>query len=463
MKFRGLTAIAMLVVFAMGCGTTKKIEKTYPPAPSWVNNRPISSEYYVGVGSAKKTLDMNQTMQTAKQNALADMASDISVNISTNSILSTFDYNQNFSEDFSKTVKAQAEQDLEGYETVGNYEDQNNYYVYFRLSKSSYQKLKEERKAKAVTKALDLFDKGFNAEKSGDVRFSLISYIKALEPLKPYFADPLQVQYQGKEIYLGNEISKEINRILSAVRIDVNSKQVRAKQGQQLPAGTLDFKVLYANNAPLSGFTLSGSYTEKPLRNSKVQTDNNGIASFSLDAIRSNKNLETITATLNIEEIVNEATTDFMLRKLASRFRVPEAAISINVIKPTFFISSSESNLENKLSNSPLMEGLRKKLIEGGYAINNKESDADYRIAVKATTQTKGEVGTYKQTSLNATISVKDKIGAELYIKQIDNIIGSHFDYAQAGIEAYKEATKKVENTISREIFEMVVKGRSSY
>ncbi|HCT30351.1 MAG TPA: hypothetical protein DIW31_06380 [Bacteroidales bacterium] len=463
MKLRILALIVTLALLAGGCGTTKKIEKTYPPAPSWVKNRPVSSEYYVGVGSAKKTLDMNQTMQTAKQNALADMASDISVNISSNSILSTFDYNQNFSEDFTKTVKAQAEQDLEGYETVGNYEDQGNYWVYFRLSKTAYQKIKEERRAKAITKALDLFDKANVSEKTGDIRFAFINYIKALEPIKPYFTDPLQVQYQGKEIFLGSEISKEINKILTSIKIDAGNKQIKVKQGQQPPSGTFDFKVTYVNGTQLSGFTLSASYTEKPLRNSKVQTDNNGIASFSIDAVRSNKNLETITATLNIEGIANEATTDYLLRKLVNRYRVPEASISIIVIKPVFYIISNESNLEKKLNNNPVSEGLKRKIIESGYSITNKEADADYSISVTATTKNKGETGTYKQTALNATISVKDKSGAELYIKQIDNIIGSHFDYAQAGLEAYKEATKKVENSISREIVEMVVKGKVSY
>lgn len=464
MKVKILTLIAAFAIIANGCSSSKKVEKTYPPTPSWVNNRPVSSDYYVGVGSAKKTLDMNQTIQSAKQNALADMASDISVNISTNSLLSTFEYNQSFSEDFSKTIKAQAEQDLEGYETMGNYEDKDNYWVYFRLSKSAYQKIKEERRAKAITKALDLFDKANSSEKSGDVRFALINYIKALEPLKPYFSDPLQVQYQGSDIYLGSEISKGINKILSSIKLDVNNRQLKVKQGQSVPSNSLDFKVIYTNNStPLSGFTVSAAYTEKPLRVSKVQTDNSGVASFNIDAIRSNKTLETLTATLSIESIVNEATTDYMLRKLASRFRTPDASISINIVKPIFIITSNETNLENKLSNNPISEGLKRKLIESGYTFTDKEVDADYRISILASTKNKGEAGNYKQTSLNATISVKDKSGSELYIKQIDNITGSHFDYAQAGIEAYKEATKKVENTISREIIEMVVKGKSSY
>lgn len=463
MKLKNTITIISIAILFISCGGPKKVEKTYLPAPDWVKTRPISSSYYIGIGSAINTADINQTQQTAKQNALADMASDISVNISTNSLLSTFENNLSFTEDFSKTIKAQAEQDLEGYETVGNYEDQNNYYVYFRLSKTEYQRIKEERKSKAVTKALDLYDKGISAEKSGDVRLAIISFIKALEPLKPYFADPLQAQYQGKDIYLGNEISKEVTQVLSSIRIVASNQLIKVKQGQLLPAGLLEFKVTYKNGQPLNGLTLLGTYTEKPLRNSKVQTDNNGLASFTVDAIRSIKNTETLNAALDLESIANEATTDFILRKLFNRFRAPEAVITINVIKPLFYITSNESNLDNRLNPAPICEGLKRKILEGGYSTTDKEMEADYRISITAITKSKGEAGNYKQTSLNATISIKDKSGLEVYTKQIDNIIGAHFDYQQAGLEAYKEAVKKVENTVSREIIEVVVKGKAVY
>jgi len=463
MTLKKVIAIIPLAILLIGCGGPKKIEKIYPPAPGWTSNRPTSSSYYVGIGSANKTADMNQTQQTAKQNALADMASDISLNISTNSLLSTFENNLGFTEDFSKTIKAQAEQDLEGYETVGSYEDQSSYWVYFRLSKTEYQRIKEERKSKAVTKALDLFDKGVAAENSGDVRLALLNFIKALEPIKPYFADPLQVQYQGNEIYLGNEISREISKVLSSINIMASNKLIKVKQGQLLPAGTLEFKVTGLNGQPLNGFTLSGTYTEKPLRNSKIQTDNNGLASFTVDAIRSNKNVETLNTTLSLENIANEATTDYVIRKLFTRFRAPEAAITINIIKPLFYFTSNESNLDNKLSPAPISESLKRKILEGGYTTTDKELDADYRISVTATTKSKGEAGSYKQTGLIATISVKDKSNAEVYSKQINNITGAHFDYLQAGTEAYKEAIKKVENAISREIIEVVVKGKAVY
>jgi hypothetical protein len=448
----------------LGCGGSKKVaEQPLKPAPAWVKSRPISSTYYVGIGSSIKMVDMNQTLQTAKQNALADLASDISVNISSNSLLSAFETNSGFTEDFSKTIKAQVEQDLEGYEVVDNYEDQGNYWIYFRLSKTEYQRIKEERKTKAITKSLDFFDKGVLADKAGDARIALVNLIKAMEPLKPYLSDPLQVNYQGSEIFLGNEIYSRISGVLSNIRIDSPNKLVNIKQGQIIPNGTLTFTVSGLNGKLLSGIPLYATYTEKPIRTSKVVTDVNGMASYTLDAIRSSKNNETLKAFINLEVIVNEATSDFTLRKLLTKLHTPEAAITINIIKPVFSITATETNLDEKVSSISLAEGLRRKIIEAGYSTTDKDSEADYQITINSSTKIKGESGNYKQTTLACRISVKDKTGMDIYTKQIDNVIGTHFDYQAAGIEAYKETSKKIDNSIAREIIDGVVKGKSAY
>ena len=57
--------------------------------PKWVKNRPVSSEYYIGVSVVSK--DVENYMQLAKNKALQDLASQISINISSNSVLHQFE------------------------------------------------------------------------------------------------------------------------------------------------------------------------------------------------------------------------------------------------------------------------------------------------------------------------------------------------------------------------------------
>ena len=86
-----------------------------------------------------------------------------------------------------------------------------------------------------------------------------------------------------------------------------------------------------------------------------------------------------------------------------------------------------------------------------------------YLIIIDASTVQISESNGYKQVALSATISVRSVDGMEVYRKTLDRVLGSHFDIEMAGRNAYAEATKRIENTIMREIIEVVVKGKSSY
>ena len=437
---------------------------TYTPPPTaapWVLSRPTSGTYYIGIGSSKKGADANQYQQTAKQNALADLASDIKINISSNSLLYAFEKNLNLKEDFSSTIKAQTEDQLEGYEMVDNWEDAENYWVYFRLSKAEYLRLKEERKNKAVAIALDFFEKAQSAKNNGELRMSLINLIKSTEPIKPYFSEPLQINFKGNEINLGNEIFNEMNSVLSAINIESLNKQIDIKQGQVIPLGLLDFKVTGANGKPIQNLAVVASYSEKPIRNNKIKTDSKGIAAFQVNAVSSGKGMEIFKVALNLEDISSEATNDFLIRKLFNRLQAPESSVNINIIKPSFFITSNEMNLETPLTPAQIAESLKRKILESGYTFVDKEADADYKIVVNASTKSKAANGSYKQTQLNAIVSVKDKSGAEVYSYIFDSITGSHFDYQTAGLEAYKTAVKRTEASVARELIEGVLKTKS--
>lgn len=456
-----LTIISLMIT---ACGTTKKVTQTpVAPPPSWVAARPTSTAYYIGIGSARKTADANQYMQAAKQNALADLSSDISISISSNSVLSAFETNLKMSEDFSSTIRTETQKDLEGYEVVETWENPTHYWVYYRLSKAEYQRIVDERKGRATTKSLDYFGKSQTNLREGDTRQAIVNLIKALEPIKPYFSDPLPVHYQGREIYLGNEIFQSLSSTIGSLGIAGDKPQLSVKLGQSIQPDQLTFKVSDANGRPLNGIPVAATYTEKPLRNSRVRTDIRGEASYLVDAIRSNRSIETFKVAIALEDMVNEATADYLIRRLVARFPAPEAVVVINIVKPVFFIASDEKNIGKPLAAMPLREAMKRKLLEAGLPVADREKDADYLVLITAATQAKGESGSYKHSALSGVVVVKDAKGAEVYLKPFDGITGSHFDHEAAGNEAIKEATKKIEGSIAREIIEGLVKGKVGY
>jgi hypothetical protein len=460
MQTRVFILLILAVVFS-SCGGSKKVAEV-PVSPGWVQARPTSQSYYVGIGSARKTNDPNGYMQTAKQNALADLASDISINISSNSVLSAFESQQRFFEDYSSTIKADAQKELEGYEIVDTWEDASNYWVYFHLSKDTYRKITDERKQKAAAKSLDFYDKALQNIDNGEIRVALVLLVKALEPIKPYFAETIMANYNGKEIFLGNEIIQSISSTLNKLSIK-GPYDLSVKMGKPVLQNQLQFSVQFDQQKYPKGIPLKATYTEKPIAQNRAITEANGIAGFGIDAVRSSKSSEKFKVVMDFEPIVSEATTDFTIRKILTRFNVPSFEVSLNIVKPTFCIQAIEKNIGKALNQNSLAEAVKRKLAESSMPIVSKASEADYVISIDASTVQVSESNGYKQAGLSATISVRSTDGLEIYRKSLDRVLGSHFDIEMAGKNAYGEASKKIENTIMREIIEVVVKGKSSY
>jgi len=453
--------LPILIGLLVGCAGSKKSAQV-PVSPEWVQARPTSHIYYVGIGSARKTADPNGYMQAAKQSALADLASDISINISSNSVLSAFETQQRFFEDYSSTIKADAQKELEGYEIVETWEDLANYWVYYRLSKDLYKKQVDEKKQKATAKSLDFYDKALKSIEQGDVRVGLVLLVKALEPIKPFFAETIMANYNGSDIFLGNEIIQRISSILNSLSI-TGSSDTKVKLGQPLTQKDLQFVVNYKENKLQKGIPLKANYSEKPIAQNRAVTDINGAAGFSIDAVRSSKPSEKFSVSMDFDVILFEATTDFAIRKILSRFNVPYTELIVSITKPSFHIASIEKNIGAVLSQNIISEAVKRKLVEAAMPIVLSSNEADFVINIDASTVQVSETGGYKQAALSTIISVTSSNGVEVYRKSLDRILGSHFDIEMAGKNAFVEASRKVENSVMREIIEVVVKGKSSY
>ena len=401
-------------------------------------------------------------MQAAKQSALADLASDISINISSNSVLSAFETQQRFFEDYSSTIKADAQKELEGYEIVETWEDLTNYWVYYRLSKDLYKKQVDEKKQKATAKSLDFYDKALKSIEQGDVRVGLVLLVKALEPIKPFFAETIMAKYNGSDIFLGNEIIQLISSTLNSLSI-TGSSDTKVKLGQPLTQKDLQFVVNYKANKLQKGIPIKANYSEKPIAQNRAVTDINGAAGFSIDAVRSSKPSEKFSVSMDFDVILYEATTDFAIRKILSKFNVPYTELVVNISKPSFHIASIEKNIGVALTQNIISEAIKRKLVEAAMPIVLSSNEADFVINIDASTVQVSETGGYKQAALSTIISVTSSNGVEVYRKSLDRILGSHFDIEMAGKNAFVEASRKVENSVMREIIEVVVKGKSSY
>lgn len=451
--------LPLISAILLGCGSSSKMAQT-PPTPSWVQGRPTQAGYYIGIGSARKTTPDYQ--QAAKQSALADLASDISVSISSQSVLNAFESQNYFSEDFRSSIRAEAQKELEGYEVVDTWEDQNTYWIYFRLSKETYKRMVEEKKAAAAAKSLDFYDKAIKALDANDAKSALLMLVKALEPIKPYFAETITTTYHDKQIFLGNEIITTLTNTLSSLTIS-GPKTVEVKLGWGIGSEQLTYSVNNNNGIPQRAMPLKVTYTERPLANNRIVTNQQGEASLSIDAVRSRKANENINIEIDFEAIVKEGTRDFAIGKILSRMKTPSAETRINIIRPKFYVTSDETNLGNPIERKPLADALKRKMLETGFPITDNRSEADYIINIAASTQKTGQAGQYVQVNLNLQLNVTNAAGKSVYTYTADRINASHFEAQTAGVNAYTNAAKRIESNIVEELIERIIKGDRAY
>lgn len=451
--------IIFMSLFIQACGTQKKVPEHTSPQPSWIKSRPVTPGYYTGIGWARKNSNIHQYQQAAKQNALSDLASEISVNISSNSVLHAFESNLGFREDFSSTIQARTQEELEGFELSDTWEDQDNYWVYYSLSASRYNEIKESRKNDAATLAAGHLGNALESREQGDIRMSLVYFINSMTAIKDYLNDPLPYELDGKTVQLGNEIFSEMSYTISQLEISPFKREIEVKTGQEVLPSSLKFKITYHSGIAAPDFPLLANYSGRPIRNNRIRTGRDGTAGFGIERVRSSGNAETLTVKADMESIISEATTDPVIRRLVGRFSVPESGMRINIIKPVIALDIKEELMGVELSGGTIGDSFKKNAVDAGYILDNNSDKPDYVVRITAGTYSAGDSGSYKNVILEGSIFVEAQNGNMIYHRELDGFKGSHFDFDRAGEEAYRQAIRRMNSTYFREIDEVLKSG----
>ncbi|MFZ1332367.1 MAG: LPP20 family lipoprotein, partial [Flavobacteriales bacterium] len=208
-----------MLVLVWACKSKQPIAQTplptEAPRPSWVSARPVTSGYYVGIGLANK--NRPDIQEAAKKNALNDLASEISVTVEGNSLLYTLDRRTTFDESFTSTIKTSSAELLEGFELVDTYENDTEYWNYYRLSKSEHARIKAERKANAIGIATDLRSRAKASLAAGDLKGAFDQDLRALIAMKAYWGENDVIELNGEQVPLVNALYSDLQLLTSGV------------------------------------------------------------------------------------------------------------------------------------------------------------------------------------------------------------------------------------------------------
>jgi len=426
--------------------------------PKWVKNRPVSSEYYIGISVVKKGVE--NYMQLAKNKALQDLASQISINISSNSVLHQFEDNTGFKEEFESQVKTSLVQELEGYELVASWNNRRGkeYWEYYRLSKKQYALMQRLKLNKAKKLAQNYFEEAKEYEAKLNLIQALSYYSKSIAALKKHLDQDLSVMTFEGSVNLGTEIYKRIQDIYSKTQFVPVNKNMKIEISTSVKDPFL-VKATWASdegekaliNLPLTFDFITGD----GILNNNVNTDEFGYASSQLTRVTSKQKLQIIEAALDLSSILKQDDEDYELKTMfLTPDLAPKCSIILNVERLKAYMLFSEKIFGEDSKRSILKNAIKKELSENYFSFTEDKDSANVILDVK-TNVTKGEIKegrNYKVhiVYLDCFFSLTDvKSGFEIFNDAIYEVKGMKpVSYNYAVKEAYEQAVEEIHNTI---------------
>ena len=442
-------------LFFAACTSAKKVENTENKVenkamPEWINNRPLSNEYYIGIGYASKKNFPSDFREAARKNALNNLAGEISVTVSTQSVLSQLETDNKYKEDFQQDIRVTVNEQLQGFDEVDAYENKDFYWTYYRLSKADYQELKQKQLKDAVNQGMDFLIKARDYKNQARYKEALLAYISGIGKISAYLDQSLETELEGQKIYLGNELFNGYRSLLNQIVIDAEVEVYRVKMGS---TGRLKFFIKGSDGKALAGIPLMVEVRKKNHIYSDVISDQSGVVSVEVGKVVRSTQEQYINMQVNVKQLIKEAAVGSVVSKVLSTVSPSPEKINIEVQPVFVLIKSVEKNNGQALAKNMLDMALREGLAANGFIAVSAVEKADIIIEISAESKDGGvasEMNTqFYSSTLNVNVVFKNKsTGTEIYQSNLNSIKGAQLSFEKASEDAYIKASKKMKLSV---------------
>ena len=441
-----------ILIILVGCTPAitqkqKKRGKVDPNSkPAWMSAKPPQDMYYIGIGHSNKAYGVDH-LQVAKNSALKDLVSEIKVNISATSALTTLEANKELQEKYEQIIQTSVADEIEEFEQVGMWEDPVDYWVYYRLSKARYKEIKDKQKRDAVSLALDFFTKAKMAERNTETVVALGFYYQGFRAIEKYLADPIRLEFEGKEILLTNEIISSMQLLLDKMKITATPSEITVNRRVAQSAISVVAKLEEKSTGkpiadmPLKATFLKGSGDVFP----DYKTDASGQVKILLTKISSRDLEQTVGVGVNLLTFAGTNPSE-IYSLVSSKISTPRAAVLMKVQRPLVYLTSSEKSLGILKSSSQVSNKIRNYLANNGFEFTDSKERADFLMDVNADSEKGTASGSIYITYVTAVIRVATASNnKEIYATTLDRIKGYSLDYERSSQEAYNKSLETLE------------------
>ncbi len=447
MKKLGITTL--LLVFSAVTASVAAARS----APKWVLSKPAVAGYYTGVGSAPLAADGYDDL--AKTQALTDLLSEIEILIENRSLLQRIDDNGEYTERYTNDIRSQAKAWMEGYELADTYNDGSRYWVYYRLDRSEYERLRSKRSSEAAAAALDLWIKGRGALNEGRFSDAADLFAKGLKTIEPFSNQRLEVVYEGKKMNIGAELHTSLSGMFSRLATTATPAQLEVE-----PFSNESKEVtvrIVSGTDPVGGAKLKAAFDSGTAKVSVLgPTDNTGQTRIALSDVSAKPAVRhlTITPAINLDGIFDTPA----LASLADRLMTAITPITITVT-----VRGSELKAICRISDSSA-EQLARRI--AGYVNNNyfdmvsDEKDADLAFDISTAFRSggivTGDMYNLREYYTSATVTVTDlrtkAVVATAVISDLRSLAPEKAAESKARGDAYRNILKKLTKELDRQL-----------
>ncbi len=454
--------IAIIIGIATGCGTKKNIpagekEVITEAAPDWVNNRPHNSAYYIGIGSANKRTEPTEYQNTAKKNALNDLASEISVRVQGHTFMNSLEVNKTYTEEFMSTISTFTDEKIDDFEIVGSWENNQTYWVYYRLNKAIYQQQKAEKKNKALNAAYENYRKAKNAEAEINIPIAFDQYMQGLFAIKEYWKEVNNYTTEtGENLYLDNELFSSLQNIATGLRIRTELSKIVLSSDNAFQT-ELPVYVEY-NGKPAKGISITYTYPkEEYYKPRTLLTDSKGMVLIPINNVSPNANGLQLSVAIQLEPLQSPTLDKTIQSGLIKGWATDKKQVQIELLKPSFYIQSTELNFGQPITQI-LSSAATNELVKKGMRIAPSQKEADFLVQINSNTTDQGMVEGFHVAHLQIEITTSNiKSKQTVYQETFSAIKGLQLNTQAAGNEAYKKGKEKMEREIIKNLLQTIL------
>ncbi len=451
---------SLLIILILGsCGSSKKapintaIEK---PKAEWMVSPPQNSNYYVGIGMVNKSIEKEDYISTSKKRALEDLAAGIKVKINSSSVLHQMEQSSGYNENYSSIIKSSSNIDLEGYELVDVWENDTEYWTYYRLQKSVHEEFQREKKRLTTEKAFNYYTLATQNEKLNKIDLALKNYLDGLFTLKEYLGEQVLIDIDGVSTDLNTALYQSLQSCLSNINLTTPNSTVRYKISSQVPLSipiSVENRVGSISNLFIETTYLADDQFEHTTKKKvNLRSSNDGVCRFTYDNIAKKTVSQSIKYEFNINNLPVNEKDEKLKNAIYTSLILPEKLVEVQIQMPKVYFLLKETNINEAITGSGvgtfISNGLNKEKIK----IIESKRQADFTIEVITSTEENGTSNGVFSTQLNTTVKVRNQSGNIIYQKSLTGIKGSQLSYKKAGIEAYKNTESEIKFKLMKEL-----------